>query len=41
MAQWVKNPTAVVWVTMEVGGVGSVPGPVQWLRASGIATVGV
>ena len=33
MAQWVKNPTAATWVTVEVG-VRSLP---QWVKGSGVA----
>ena len=36
MAQWVKNPTAVAWVTAEVSG--SIPSLLQWVKGSGIAT---
>ena len=32
MAQWVKNPTASVWVT--VGLTGLIPGPAQWVKGS-------
>ena len=34
VAQWVKNPTAVALVA--VGGLGSIPGPVQWAKRSSI-----
>ena len=30
MAQWVKNPTSAAEVA------GSIPGPVQWLKGSGV-----
>ena len=33
MVQWVKNLTAAVWIA----GTGSIPGPVQWDKGSGIA----
>ena len=32
MAQWVKNPTALAWVTMEVQVPGSIPGLEEWLK---------
>ena len=33
MAQWVKNSTAVAYCR----GSGSIPGPAQWIKGSGIA----
>ena len=39
VAQWVKNLTAVAQVA--VGGVGSIPGPVQWVKKSGDAIIAV
>ena len=35
VAQWVKNPTAAARVVMEVWI--SIPGPVQWVKGSGVA----
>ena len=34
MVQWVKNLTAVVWVS--AGGTGSIPGPAQWVKGLSI-----
>lgn len=34
MEQWIKNPNAEA----RVGGVGSNPGLVQWVKASSVAT---
>ena len=34
VAQWVKNLTAVAWVAAEAAG--SIPGPAQWVKRSGI-----
>ena len=34
MVQWIKIPKGVAWVTAEVG---SIPGPAQWLKGSGVA----
>ena len=28
--QWVKNPTAAIWVTVDA--TGSIPGPAQWVK---------
>ena len=36
VAQWVKNLTAATWVAVE--GTGSISGPAQWVKGSGIAT---
>ena len=36
MVPWVKNLTAVAWVTVESG---LIPDPAQWIQASGVAAV--
>ena len=35
MAQWVKNPTAMAWVAVEMEGL------VQWVKGFGIAAAAV
>ena len=37
MAQWVKNPTAVIWVTTEAW-MGLIPSQAQWVKGSGVAS---
>ena len=37
MVKWVRNLTAVA-LQSHCGGVGSIPGPVQWGKGSGVAT---
>ena len=39
MAQWVKNPTVVAWVAVEVQGL--IPGPVKWVKVSRVAAAAV
>ena len=35
MVQWVKDPTAAVWVAAV--GIASIPGPAEWVKGSSVA----